>query len=311
MGGAGPRLEVAWLPSELEGADLSGRIGVVVDVLRASTTLVTALEAGARRIVPVETVEEAREVARILREGREEAAAAFEQFRAATGAAQREMGLATGAAGEGWAPGGEVLLGGERRGERIEGFDLGNRPEEYVRDRVEGRVLVFTTTNGTRALRRAGSAAEVWVGCFRNLRAVAEGVGRAERPPVIVCAGRQGRVSLDDALCAGHLVRRLVEAGVAALDAWEGKAGGDEDVTQEDAEGPWELADGARAALALAEAFGPPTPEFLAGTAAGRALTRLGFESDLEFAAKVDGSEVVPVLQGGILVARGGSEGGR
>ncbi len=99
------------------------------------------------------------------------------------------------------------LLCGEREGRIVEGFDLGNSPFEYTRERVAGRTLVFASTNGSQALRLAAGARRV-LAAFVNLAAVVERV-KSERELVIVCAGKEGRFALEDAACAGLLVRRL------------------------------------------------------------------------------------------------------
>ena len=247
------KVDVFAVPGELDDADLSGAKVVVVDVIRATTTVLTALEAGARRVLAAASIEEAVRLAG-----------------------------STGQSG--------VLLCGERRGRRIDGFDLGNSPGEFRPEAVEGKTLVCTTTNGTRALRRCRSAGEVFLGCFRNRRAVADRLvasiggeaGRNAAPGVaIACAGKEGRLGLEDLLCAGLIVEALEES-VSGI----------------------RPSDGARAALALAAAIGAPTPDFLATTAAGVALVRIGLEQDLAFCAEVDMSPCVPVLwDGGFVLA--------
>lgn len=219
---------------ELDGAALQDQTAIVIDVLRASSTIVAAIAAGAQAIYPVESTEEAMKLAGSL--GREEA-----------------------------------LLAGERKGLKIEGFDLGNSPREFNPDRVAGKKIVMTTTNGTRALLAASSAQRVLVGSMLNLSAVARAV--ADAPHVaLICSGRAGRFSIDDALCAGMLLARLVAAGE-----------------------PVELEDAGRAALALAGAFGADAG-FLGGTAAGRALAEIGLGEDVAWCARVDVHEQVPEL---------------
>lgn len=232
------RLDVLWLPAEVETLDLGDRLVVVVDVLRATTSILAALEAGARSVIPVGSTEEAMRVA---------------DSRGRQG----------------------TLLCGERGGRRIEGFDLGNSPADYTADAVEGATLVYDTTNGTGAIRRARSAAEVVLGSFWNLSAVADRVSASGRPAVVLCAGREGRVSADDALCAGHLVEALAERG----------------------EEP-RMGDGALAARALARLHGPPTPDWLSTTGAGAALVEIGLEEDLERCARLDVSRGLPTLAG-------------
>jgi 2-phosphosulfolactate phosphatase len=156
------------------GAAVSKRAAaVVVDVLRASTTLTVALGHGARRVVPAATPEEAFALRRGL-------------------------------------PG--SLLCGERDGRRIEGFDLGNSPFEYAVPVVAGRTLLFASTNGSLALRATAGARRRLLAGFVNLRAVEERLG-AEPDVEVVCAGKLGGFALEDAACAGLLCRRLLARG--------------------------------------------------------------------------------------------------
>ena len=238
-------IDVLWSPGELTAAPPGGRGMVVIDVLRATTSITTALAAGAERVIPARTVEAARaEAARV--------------------------------------PG--SLLCGERRGLPPPGFDLGNAPGEFGPEAVAGRRLVFTTTNGTAAIEAARGGGSLWLACFRNARAaaraVADDAARRGSGVTIVCAGRRGRVSMDDAWCAGHLVTRLAEVVEGAT-----------------------LTDGARAAEALRAELGPPTAAGLARTAAGQALRAIGRTADLRACAAVDDLEVVPVWRDGALVA--------
>jgi len=170
------QLEVFATAGELVGSDLSGRTVLVIDVLRATSTIVTALAHGAAGLRPVATVDEARSAyAQAKEDGR------------------------------------RVLLGGERQGLPVAGFDLGNSPRDYTRQAVAAREIICTTTNGTRALQNAAAAgaAEIIPACFLNAAAVADYARRQGRPVAIACAGTLDKFSLDDALCAGLLVDRL------------------------------------------------------------------------------------------------------
>ena len=149
----------------------AGGVAVVIDVLRASTTMITALAHGAAGIVPVADVDEARRLAGEL--------------------------------------GPRVVRGGERGGLRISGFDLGNSPREYTAERVAGQTVVITTTNGTAALHASRDAAEIVVGAIVNRRAVAEAVRRLAGDQGVVhlvCAGTDGVVSAEDVLAAGAIL---------------------------------------------------------------------------------------------------------
>lgn len=166
-------IELTWTSLAVPAPDsLAGRIVIVIDVLRATSTIVTALANGARSIVPVPSVE-----------------AAF----AAGSDLERSM------------------LGGERSGLRIERFDLGNSPLEYTPGVVAGKTIVLTTTNGTLALDASRRADEVVCGSMLNADAVARhvvaaGVSRL----LIVCAGTDGEFSLDDAVTAGAILDRIL-----------------------------------------------------------------------------------------------------
>lgn len=165
------RLDVALLPELLDRDALPRSTALVVDVLRASTTMTTALGNGCAAIVPVADAAEAQRRARAL--------------------------------------GPAALVAGERGGRMIDGFDLGNSPLEMTAARVSGKTLVFTTSNGTGALLAARAAAAVGVAALINLSAAAEWAHAGGRDVVVVCAGERGAVSLEDQVCAGLLVDAL------------------------------------------------------------------------------------------------------
>jgi 2-phosphosulfolactate phosphatase len=225
-------------------AAMEGGIAVVIDVLRASTTIITALAHGATLVLPRRSIDAAR------------AAAATR-------------------------PG--AVLGGERGGLAIAGFDLGNSPAEYTADRVAGRPVVITTTNGTAALAACHEAGEVLVGAIVNRAAVAATARQlAEATGAtaihLVCAGTDGHVTDEDVLAAG-----------AILDA----AGDDAHLD--------EASRAARASFRALAAAGRPGLEQRIATAfrtcrGGENLIALGMERDLPLAAAIDSLAVVPRL---------------
>ncbi|HEY7650184.1 MAG TPA: 2-phosphosulfolactate phosphatase [Methylomirabilota bacterium] len=166
------RIDVVPTVEAVAPSALAGVVVLVVDVLRASTTMITALAHGCAGIVPVIDADEARRRAAALKAG-------------------------------------SAVLAGERQGETIPGFVLGNSPLEVSAERVGGRTLVFTTSNGTRALLAARSAAAVGVAAFVNLSAAAAWARAGGRDVTVLCAGERGRISLEDHVCAGLLVERL------------------------------------------------------------------------------------------------------
>lgn len=216
---------------------------VVIDVLRACTTIAYALGAGAHRIIPMETVEDATRLAATL---------------------DREA----------------TLLCGERDSKRIEGFDLGNSPQEYTSAVVDSKTLVLSTTNGARAMAALAGAKACIAASLVTLEACTRRI--SEAPHVtIVCAGSGSYFSREDFLCAGMLVDRVLER-----------------VPHEVC-----LDDGTRTARELSRAHGSRPLEFLRTTDHGRLLVELGFEGDLELAAEVDRFTFVPVLRDGRLAA--------
>ncbi len=176
-------------PDRLAPTLLAESVAVVIDVLRATTTMIHALAAGCSAVWPVAEIEEARRIAGGMRAGR-------------------------------------VLLGGERDGVPPPDFDLGNSPSEYTCARCKGTALVMTTTNGTRALLQAAAAARTLIAAFVNYSAVCEQVAADARPVDIICAGYHGDVALEDALFAGALVEYLSEHQAVTLNdaarlAWD------------------------------------------------------------------------------------------
>ena len=218
---------------DADPAALRGHTVVVIDVLRWSTVVITALANGAREVEAHATPDEARARATVL--GRK-----------------------------------RVLLGGERDNVALPGFDLGNSPLEYTRERVAGRTVVTTTTNGTQALGAAVAAREVLVGAFVNLAAlVARVVPAAESGPItLLCAGQAGEEAPEDTACAGAIAASL-------------GAGATFDAGARHASGMWARS-GCDAATVLR----------LAPHAAS--LGRGGFAADVRFAAAVSSVGLVP-----------------
>jgi 2-phosphosulfolactate phosphatase len=182
-------VRVSLVPDWATPERLAGSVAVVIDVLRAGTTIVHALAAGCREVRPCEHVEEARALADRMRAGK-------------------------------------VVLAGERAGRPLPGFDLGNSPDDFTGPRCRGTAVVLTTTNGTAALLRAAAAQRALVAGFVNFSAVCEQLSREARPVHVVCAGDAGEAALEDTLLAGALVEFLSAAGPLRLNdaarlAWD------------------------------------------------------------------------------------------
>lgn len=237
------RVDIYFTPAELAGVELPTRVAVI-DVLRATSTIVEALSNGARAIFPVATADDAARIAQNV--GRD-----------------------------------SVLLCGERKGLPIEGFDLGNAPPEFTRERVRDKALVMTTTNGTRAFlavadRQVGaddSGSAIVAASFLNLTAIVDWLAGDGAASAIVCAGRESRFAVEDAVCAGAIVRGL-EAQDVAL----------------------EMNDAADAARTLASEK-RSRERVLGESTAGRRLEEIGRGEDLAFCAQVDRTAVLPRLR--------------
>jgi 2-phosphosulfolactate phosphatase len=220
---------------------------VVIDVLRATSSIVTALDNGAAGIVPVRETDEA--IAVMRRIGRDRA-----------------------------------LLCGERDSRLIAGFDLDNSPASYTRERVDGKTLVLTTTNGTRALIEAvrGSTA-VYCAALLNRAAVVEQLRASDAHARLICAGSHGEPSFEDLLCAGAIADALVRHDKHL-----------------------ELTDAARAALHVYAANAKRLTTAIASGTHARSLVSAGFGNDIAACAKIDVSRSVPRYADGMITESSG-----
>lgn len=157
--------------------ELDGKTVVVIDVLRATSVITTAIKNGAKEVAVVVETSEALKLV-----------------------------------------GENTLLGGERKGLKIEGFDLSNSPLEYKREVVEGKKIVMTTSNGTRAINKSLKASNIYIGSMINGIAVAKAVSEDHRDVIIACAGTAGKFSLDDFICAGKIIYDILNFGEFDMD---------------------------------------------------------------------------------------------
>lgn len=172
------RIDIALLPTGVNEFDLSDTVCIVLDIFRATTSIVTAFANGCAGITPVLSTEDASIAASQI---------------------------------------GPVLLAGERQSITIEGYDLGNSPYEFSQDRVQDQQIVMTTTNGTIAIKATEGACHTLIGSFLNATAVCQQGKGYGKDILIVCAGTDGLFSLEDALCAGLLVQLLTVDGEPLL----------------------------------------------------------------------------------------------
>ena len=167
------KINVLLSPQSVDELYYSGKTTVVIDVLRASTTIVNMLRNGAKEVIPVATVEFAVKIS-------------------------------------GGMFGGLTLLGGERNTKKVEGFALGNSPLEYTAEVVAGKTIVFYTTNGSRAIVKAKFSENLFVCSYNNISAVASKLAELNKDIEIICAGRNNAFSLEDSCCAGKLISEIL-----------------------------------------------------------------------------------------------------
>jgi 2-phosphosulfolactate phosphatase len=249
-----PQLNVHFLPNHVEPSQLAGSVVVVIDLLRASSTICQALASGATCVIPFLEIDETRRTAETFSRG-------------------------------------EIVLGGERYGKVIEGFDLGNSPLEYTPEAVGGRRVLFTTTNGTRALHHARMAKRTLIGCAMNRRAVANAVADASRIDIL-CAGTDGEVTGEDILAAGAIVHALLDPEVSADSATMLHYKTDE--AARDAAARWHLLLQAARKAGLSAAA--QLVEQMRDTPGGRNLLDIGHDDDLAACAQLDTLAIVPEL---------------
>ncbi len=233
-------LEVVISATSFQEEDLRDKTAVMIDVLRASSTIVNALASGAKGVIPV----------------------------ADMGAGSRiSQSMDTK----------NMLLCGEKGGEKIEGYDLGNSPLEYTPDKVKDKTIILNTTNGTKALMRASLSREIVVGSFLNLASVADYLADKE-DIVLVCAGWRGRMSLEDLLCAGNIIYELTGDKL-----------------------PENALDGAKVAFGLYKKFGDDIEGTVQASNHAKRLQNIVGEEDFIYCCKVNEVSILPVMREGII----------
>ena len=166
-------IDVILTAADIQSEKIKDKIVVIIDVLRATSVMITALANGAKAVYPYKDIESVLENSKKSK---------------------------------------SFVLGGERKGLKIEGFDFGNSPLEYTREAVEGKDMFMTTSNGTRAIENsANGSKKLFIAAFLNVESVAEKILKENDDTVIVCSGTDNNFSLDDALCAGEIIKRVKE----------------------------------------------------------------------------------------------------
>jgi len=233
------RLDVFFTPNQVKVPDTQGRLVIIVDVLRASTTVATALGNGAKTVIPLE--------------GPDEVISRSKEFARS-----------------------QTLLAGEQKMHPITGFDLGNSPQAFTPEVVEGKTILITTTNGTRALLGVQGARDIVIASYVNFTAVLammKVAASSDTDIAIICAGEEGSFTLEDAACAGRYVRAIPKRAALAVN------------------------DAAAASVLIEKKYGDNIAKVFKESTHGQALQSAGFGDDLAAAAEVDSYPVVPIWQ--------------
>lgn len=240
-------IDIFFTPLQVQDEiSLQNKTVLIVDVLRASTTIATALKNGARVIIPVASVESAVKYASTLEEG------AF-------------------------------LLCGERGGEIIDGFHLGNSPFEYTEEKVKGKTLIYASTNGSIAITKTKYAKYSLVVGFVNISEAVKFVNEKDSNDILIlCSGKLNRFCIEDAVCGG-MITFLLTKGKSKKSV--------------------NLSDSAVAALKLYKSYRKDLLKMLKESEHGKFLISLGFEEDLKVASSVDSIPILPVYSDGVIKA--------
>jgi len=239
------KIELSFSGAHLDELHLREKNVVVIDVLRSSTTIVTALANGAREVIPVASVENAVKISGSL------------------------FGDVT-------------LRGGERQGKIIDGFNLGNSPLEYSQGTVQGKSIIYCTTNGTVAIVKAKYARNLVIGAFVNLSKVVEFIRELDQDVMIICAGNQlafGNFSLEDTVCGGMIIDEVIRMKGHDI----------------------EFTDGSTAAHMLYKKHSKSLGKMIRSSSHGQYLKELGFSEDLELSARIDAFPVLPIYFGNAI----------
>lgn len=231
-------LETCFSPALYEPENHKDSVVVVIDILRATSSICTAFENGVSSVIPVAGIEEARDY--------------------------KNRGY---------------LVAAERDGYVLDFADFGNSPFNFTRERVEGRSIVYSTTNGTGIIRLASEAGAIVIGSFLNFSALVNWLGQNDRDIVLFCAGWKNRFNIEDTVCAGAFAERLLESELY-----------------------YTICDSTKAALDLWRLAKDDLPGYIGKAAQRTRLRDKNLDDCIEFCLGFDLTESVPVVENGILV---------
>ena len=231
-------IEVCFSPHSFPLYPHEDSIVVVIDVLRATSSICAALHSGVERILPVASVLEARNY--------------------------QSKGF---------------LCAAERQAQKVEGFDLGNSPSEYRDPKLKGKIIVFTTTNGTQAIRAAREAYRIVIGSFANLTVLCEWLSHQHKNIILLCAGWKDFFNIEDTLCAGAIAHTLDKTSLFETNY-----------------------DSTLAAKTLYETARKDLLGFMENSSHFKRLEKLNLSDDVKYCLTLDLAPVVPVMEGNYII---------
>ena len=231
-------IEVCYTPQAYTLFHKDDAIVVVIDVFRATSAIVTAFYNGVSKMIPVATVEEAKEY--------------------------QSNGY---------------LAAAERDGEIIEGFEFGNSPFGYMNNKIKGKIIAISTTNGTQAIEVSRKASKILIGSFLNLDVLCDYLLNQKKDVILVCAGWKNKFNLEDTVFAGAVISKL-------------SAGTDCQIT----------CDSAIASQHLYNLAKDDLYEFLSNSSHRNRLAKLDLERDIKYCLTINQCPIIPVMEGKYLV---------
>lgn len=231
------KVDIIFTADEVSQEKTEGKICVVIDVLRATSVMITALHNGAEKIFPFKDIKTIQERCENLK---------------------------------------NIIKCGERNALKIDGFDLGNSPLEFTKEKVFGKDIYMSTTNGTKAVENSLSAEKIIICSFLNIKSVSEKLLEYKKDVVIVCAGTNGKFSLDDTLCAGLIIKEIQKHTEIQMN------------------------DVLLAAVRISESH-ENIKDILKGSTHYERLLSLGFEKDMEHIFSLNKYSIVPEYKNGYI----------